>query len=247
MKLLVTRPREDGLATAAALHKIRVKAILEPLYRLEQENEIPPLGGPYQALLFTSRNGAKAFSRLFGIPDLPCFCVGDRTAETARELGFHPVYSANGNAEDLAVLVQQHCPPTEGPLFRAAGDHDDDPLSDALTALHYTIDTRTLYRAVPVPRLQRGTVTGLLRHFIDGAVFFSPAAAHHFKNLLIQDNLTETCAQLEAFCISQAAARQLDGLNWRAVHIAAHPSQEAMLQLIEQHRHHAHDVTETSP
>jgi uroporphyrinogen-III synthase len=251
MKLLVTRPREDGLATAAVLHKMRIKTILEPLYRIEPVQDIPALGGPYQGLIFTSRNGAKAFARLFGIPELPCYCVGDQTAYTARELGFYPVHSANGNAQDLIAMIEQKCNRDDGPLFRAAGDYDQDILTEPLRALSYQVDAGVVYRAVPVARLQRSTVTGLLRQQIDGAVFFSPAASHHFKELVIQDNLTEICAQLEAFCISDAAARKLDGLPWRAVHVAEHPSQDSMLTLIEQavashaSRQHGIAVTET--
>lgn len=240
MKLLVTRPREDGLATAAALHKLRVKAILEPLYRLEQVNDIPELGGPYQGLIFTSRNGAKAFARLFGIPDLPCFCVGDRTADIARELGFRPVYSANGNSQDLIALITQHCPVSEGPLFRAAGDYEDDPLTTELTAQSYQIDSRILYQAVPVTRLQRSTVMTIAKGFLDGVTFFSPAAAHHFKELITLENLDDSCKRMQAFCISEATAAQLDGLNWKQIHITPHPSQDALLQMIAQHTQSPH-------
>ncbi len=232
MKLLVTRPREDGLATAAALHKLRVKAILEPLYKLDQVSDVPELGGPYQGLLFTSRNGAKAFARLFGIPDLPCFCVGDSTAQIARELGFRPVYSAQGNSDDLVALILQHCPANEGPLFRAAGDYDDDSLTDTLLTHKYTIDARILYNAVPVNRLQRSTVMTLAKGFMDGVTFFSPAAAHHFKDLMLQERLDACCARMQAFCISEATAAKLDGLMWQAVHIAASPTHDALLQSI---------------
>jgi uroporphyrinogen-III synthase len=234
MRLLVTRPREDSLNTAAILHKMRIKAILEPLYRIEAVKEIPTLGGPYQGLIFTSRNGAKGFARLFGIPELPCYCVGDQTAATARELGFYPVHSANGNAQDLIALIQQKCNPAEGPMFRAAADYDHDILTEPLRKRGYPVDAGIVYRAIPVARLQRSTVTSLLRKQIDGVIFFSPAASHHFKELVIQDNLTEICAELEAFCISDAAAQRLDGLNFRALHVAEHPSQEAMLTMIGQ-------------
>lgn len=246
MKLLVTRPREDGLATAAALHKLRVKAVLEPLYRLEQANDIPDLGGPYQGLIFTSRNGAKAFARLFGIPDLPCFCVGDRTADIARELGFRPVYSANGNSADLVALIAQHCPASEGPLFRAAGDYEDDPLTNALIAQSYQIDARILYQAVPVTRLQRSTVLTISKGFLDGVTFFSPAAAHHFKKLITVEGLDDTCATMQAFCISQATADQLNELNWKRVHVAPHPSQESLLDLVAQTAHPNTDSDEPS-
>lgn len=246
MRLLVTRPREDSLNTAALLHKMRIKAILEPLYRIEAVKEIPALGGPYQGLIFTSRNGAKGFARLFGIPELPCYCVGDQTAHTARELGFYPTHSANGNAQDLIALIAQTCNPADGPLFRAAADYDQDILTEPLRDRGYQVDAGVVYRAIPVARLQRSTVTSLLRKQIDGVVFFSPAASMHFKELLIQDNLTEICAELEAFCISEAAAQRLDGLTFRALHIADHPSQEAMLSVIAQaaqenntHRSHA--------
>ena len=60
---------------------------------------------PNAILIFTSENGVRAFTQSVPALGRRAFCVGDRTAATAEQLGFKAT-SANGDATDLVRLMQ---------------------------------------------------------------------------------------------------------------------------------------------
>ena len=96
MRVLITRPGEDGTALAEVLKTNGVETVIEPLLAIKHIN------GPFvdvntvQALLLTSANGVRALARRTDRRDLPVYAVGDATATTARREGF---------AKYIALLV----------------------------------------------------------------------------------------------------------------------------------------------
>src|ERR1700733_5118756 len=102
MRVLVTRPRDDAGETAEQLALRGHEAVIAPLL------EIRNCSGPaislhdVQAILATSSNGVRAFSRRSDRRDLPIFAVGERTASIAQSLGFSDVKSADGDVHALA-------------------------------------------------------------------------------------------------------------------------------------------------
>ena len=121
MRALITRPQEDAADLAAALHARGIEPLIEPLL------QIKPVPGAsidldqVQAVLFTSANGVRAFAALSDRRDLPAFTVGDKSAETARSVGFSQIESAGGDVNALASLVGDRLQPQNGVLFHAAG------------------------------------------------------------------------------------------------------------------------------
>ncbi len=94
--VLNTRPETDSAALLAALDARGYRHLSAPMLDIafpepEQNFDI----SPYQALIFTSANGVRAFDRLSDDRSLPALCVGDATARMCRELGFATVLSAN--------------------------------------------------------------------------------------------------------------------------------------------------------
>jgi len=110
MLALVTRPIEDAQTLTAALAAREVTALVEPLLtiRFLPETNIDLSG--VQALVFTSANGARAFAAASPRRDVAVFAVGDRTAATARALGFGDVISAGGDVAHLAALDRRPAP-----------------------------------------------------------------------------------------------------------------------------------------
>src|SRR4051812_10637191 len=103
MRILVTRPQEDGEETTALLAQMGHQALLAPLlFTHFLECPAPDLSG-VQAMLATSANGVRAFTRLSPRRDLPLFAVGPQTALVARDAGFAHVEDADGDVEDLAA------------------------------------------------------------------------------------------------------------------------------------------------
>src|ERR1700722_1325731 len=108
MAVLVTRPRPDNEATAAALRLRGFEVLLAPMLRFEPVAFRDDEDAAYGAVIVTSANALRgiaphlAASRLL---TLPLFAVGDHTASAARDAGFGNVLPAAGGAAALRDLV----------------------------------------------------------------------------------------------------------------------------------------------
>ena len=81
MRLLVTRPREDGEAFAKLLAARGHEAVVAPVMEVQFLAGPPvPLEG-VQAVLATSANGVRALVRRTQRRDVPLFAVGPQTEE----------------------------------------------------------------------------------------------------------------------------------------------------------------------
>lgn len=140
--ILVTRPAPDGAATAKALAKSTGLAIVEsPLVRIEPTGSLPDMS-PFRRLIFTSRNGVRAYHDLGG-PTLPAICVGQATAEAAEEAG-HPATAIGGDGDALAAGILKARP--EGPLLHIRGETVRSEIAPRLTAGGIPAEQAIIYR-----------------------------------------------------------------------------------------------------
>jgi len=122
MRILVTRPLEDGAEIARLLADMGHEALLAPLLTVRIS------GGPkltlagVQAVLATSANGVRAVAARSDMRDVPLFAVGPQTAEAAARAGFIRVRNAGGDAAALADAVCGWADTAAGPLLHAAGE-----------------------------------------------------------------------------------------------------------------------------
>ena len=123
MRLVVTRPHADSERTAAALRARGHEVLIAPLMRVEPA--AADFSGNWGAVIITSANapgavaGNPACAALF---KLPCFAVGRRSAEAARQAGFANVTSAGGDVRDLLRLVAERRADATAPLLYLAGE-----------------------------------------------------------------------------------------------------------------------------
>jgi uroporphyrinogen-III synthase len=90
-----------------------------------------------------------------------------------------------------------------------------------------------VYAATPVPTLPEVAREVLAAKQITAALFFSAETAHHFVRLLQRARLHEAVRAVDALAIGQPAAVALQPLPWRRVCVAARPTQDAMLGLLQ--------------
>ena len=122
--LLLTRPKPQSRAFAAELETAlpgRFAPLVSPLL------EIVPVVAPLdlagaQGLIFTSANGVTQFAAREGLRDLPAYCVGEMTAEAARQAGFE-ARTAGGDVAALAALVRDAHRPGAGAFVHVRGRH----------------------------------------------------------------------------------------------------------------------------
>ncbi len=130
--LLLTRPEAASrrflaeLEVAAGRH---LRALVAPLMRIDGWTPLMPETPP-AALILTSERGAAAASRMrFG--PLPAWCVGERTAEAAREAGLD-ARAAGGDAERLLTAILNSG--EAGPFLHLRGAHARGDLAARLSA-----------------------------------------------------------------------------------------------------------------
>jgi uroporphyrinogen-III synthase len=232
MRILVTRPREDGEEIAARLAEMGHEALLAPLLTVHFHDG-PPLedSGPdledVQAILATSANGIRALARRTARRDFSIFAVGPQTAQEARKSGFTEIKNADGDAKALAEAATRWAS-RKGVLLHVCGEDAPGTLAENLSLRGFQVRRCVLYVIKPATQLPPGAAAALKDGALDAAMFFSPRSARIFG--VLADGLpTES---LVAMCISQTTAQALITLSFARVAVAARPNQAAMLALV---------------
>ncbi len=228
-QVLVTRPEPGSEETAARLRARGLAPVLAPALVLEAR----PFAAPRaQAILITSRAAARALRPA----PLPLLAVGDASAKAAREAGFTDVTAAAGTATDLARLAAERLRPEAGPLLLAVGEGYALDLAADLRARGFRVTRRIAYHAAPALTLPEASRAALSAGGITSILFHSPRSAACAITLLQAAGHAAALAGMEAFAISQrvadAAAAAIAPLSFRAVHVAARPSEDALLALL---------------
>jgi len=179
------------------------------------------------ALLFTSSNAVRIFSGLSARRDIPCFCVGDKTAAVAGEAGFRAT-SAAGTVGDLEKLVATQLAPNAGVCLHVRGRHVSGNIAVGLSERGYETRESVVYdqRHVPLNDEARRALGGSRPVVVP---LFSPRTAQLFakdiKNLPLK--------AVSVVCISQAVADKLRETELCNIRIARTPSATAVTREID--------------
>jgi len=228
MRILVTRPLEDGMEIAARLAERGHQALLAPLLTPHFQDGAELDFKDVQAILATSANGIRALSRRTARRELPIFAVGPQTAEEGRKAGFADVRSADGDAKALAEAAMRWAS-REAVLLHVCAQDAPGSLAEILGRNGFTVRRCALYAIEPATHLPRGVKAALREGALDAAMFFSPRTARIFAAL--SDGLPTQ--NIAALCISPATAQALPPAIFARVAVAQRPNQEAMLALVE--------------
>jgi uroporphyrinogen-III synthase len=228
MRILVTRPLEDGEEIAEKLRAMGHQPLLAPLLSTDFHDGPEPDFTGVQAILASSANGVRALIRRTDRRDLPIFAVGPQTADEAQKARFAMVKNANGDAVALAQATMRWTTPGAGALLHVCGEEAPGTLGEMLTAHGFTVRRCALYAVHPASRLPPETEAALKQQKVDGALFFSPRSARVFCDLAAGLPLTG----ITAYCISPVTARALEGQGFGRVAAAAQPNQAALLGLL---------------
>jgi len=228
MRILITRPLEDGEEIASTLTTLGHEPLLAPMLSTHFHDGTAPALDDVQAILATSANGVRAFARLSPMRDIPVFAVGPQTTAEALGFGFTTVRNADGDARVLAQAAAGWANPKKGALLHICGEEAPGTLGTALTPLGFTIRRAELYRVDAAPSLPDAVEAALEEGRVEGALFYSARSARVFAGLTAH----LATQGIEAFCISPATASALDPVRFRTLHVATAPNHEALLALL---------------
>ncbi len=230
-RALVTRPADDAAEIVAALREWGVEPVLAPMMRVVHlDPNIDEDAARAQAVLFTSRNGVRAFRAICNRRDVPILAVGDSTARLAAESGFGSVESAGGDSADLARLVTARLRPADGPLLHASGDTFIGTLAETLSEAGFQVIRRSIYAAEPVESLSPEAIEALRRDQLGFVLLFSPRTARLFAERVWEAGLGSCLGTLTAICLSPAVATEVAAGEWASCAIAARPTTQSLLE-----------------
>ncbi|MEM9764484.1 MAG: uroporphyrinogen-III synthase [Pseudomonadota bacterium] len=224
--VLVTRPAERAHAEIEALGARGVPAIAAPLTRIARTDPPPSVPHGADAIIFTSAEAVAVMALQAAAKALPAYCVGAQTRAAAMAAGFAPV--SGEAAADVTALIPQLIAAAQRRFFHPAGRHVAGDLAGALSAIGKTVERRTAYEAVACP-LPGNAIVALKAGALSAAGFWSPRNATLFAEAATPHWHLDTTV---AVTISENAARPLAALRFAHVSVAAHPTGEAMRDLL---------------
>jgi uroporphyrinogen-III synthase len=222
--VLITRPQDAAHRFAddlrAAVGPVEVAII--PMLEITPVVDHVDLDG-VTALIFTSAAGVEVFAQLSEDRGLPAWCVGDRTAAAAREIGLKAT-SAGGDAEALVALMAEARP--EGRLLHLSGVHTRGDVAERLFEAGLRAESRAIYDQVAAE--PGSELLAALSH--PGQVIvplFSPRSA-----ALFAEAAGAVAARGEIVALSRAVAEALPDPLAQGARIADSPDSPAMIRAI---------------
>ncbi|HWU03337.1 MAG TPA: uroporphyrinogen-III synthase [Novosphingobium sp.] len=225
LPLLILRPAPGDGATLAAARAAGLDALAFALFATASTAWAGPDPQAVDALLLGSANALRlAGPGLAAYAGLPALCVGEATAQAAREAGLAVAAVGQGGLQALLDTVGADCPPR---LLRLAGAE-----RVALTPpAGVTMAECTVYASRPQP--MPATMALLLRaHALPGAVVMlhSAAAARHLRAECAR--LSVPLGRIHALAIGPRVAEACAPMaDWAGVHVASAANDKAMLAL----------------
>lgn len=219
--ILVTRPAPDGTSTAKALAKSTGLPVIEsPLIEVATEGELPDLRD-IRTLIFTSRNGVRAYADLGG-PDLPAICVGEATAQAARDIGLS-ARAMGGDSDALIAALLADRP--EAPVMHLRGEVSRGDIATRLTAGGIVTRDAVIYRQTLLDLTDAAHALLMDRRPVI-LPLYSPRTAARLAQII------RPRAPLHVVAISQAVAKAAAPLGAENKVIADTPDAPAMIRAV---------------
>jgi uroporphyrinogen-III synthase len=232
--VLITRPIEDADDFAREVRALGLTPLVEPMLGIVPVDYVMPDLKDYPALVFTSANGVRVFGCPSEAAEMSVFAVGAHTAEEARKHGYQKIFTAGGDANDLAALINKKFAGSVR-ILHIRGEHTAIDLSEIVKHERITVDSVTVYTArsedhfSPVCRDAIATGTA-------GAVtFFSRRTAENFVRLIEEEGLSANLSGIKALCLSPSVLECVQGTHWAGAYSARQPEKAAMLDLLKAH------------
>lgn len=195
---------------------------MAPLLAIQPLTPVLPDPLAFDGLVFTSPNGVSAFTTLERADRFlgkPVWTVGHATAEAARAAGFTSVASADGDVQDLAVLIASEA---RGQRLLAPG------AEQVAGDLAGDLAGKTSVVALPVYRAV-ATAPDISPDDFDAVLIHSPRAATELALRLSEFGVGPRLA----VAISAAAAAPLRPVGFAAVAVADRPDETALITALK--------------
>ncbi len=228
--LLLTRPLGQSRCFAEKMRKAgwRGPMMIAPLMQIDLIPPDPAVLDEADILIVTSQHGVAALNRATTARHWPIWCVGARTAATARAAGFPQVYQAGGDAQALRAALLATAP--DGRILHLSGRHVAMDLAAELDSAGVSVTALVVYDQSPLPLSDAAhdLLAGEARDVV--LPLFSPRSARLMSAAL--DGIGRVTARVHLLALSDAVAEACHGVGATSLRVAMRPDAEAMCSLI---------------
>jgi len=240
---MVTRAAEQSQSLVEALRQAGAEPVVVPLVAFAAADHLGELdrclraAGQFEWVFFTSQNAVRALQERCAVHGRPLgqvlghvkiAAVGPVTAEALRAAGLHvthvsKVHNGVALAEELAEKVRGKR------VFLPRSDRANPDLIEALQRHGALVLAVTAYKTV-APEAERQKIQDLLAQGgVDAVLFFSPSAAHHFREVLGAERFREFGQQAVFVAIGPVSEKALRGEGAGRILTAADTNADAAI------------------
>jgi len=228
--VLITRPKEYAFPLAERLRGCGYEVFVEPLLTIKPVfNDLPNLQ-EMDAVLLTSRSALiglrnSEVSRnddfLSSLLRSPCYCIGEKTAEDAKRLGFPDV-----KIFDASALAGKS-------VLHICGEDVSDSVRQEIGNAGLNITEWQVYKAEAANNLSEALTYGMKTGGIDAVLIFSPRSARIFRSLIEKNGLSACCAGLYAIGISKAAVSVIGDMGFSKAVSAENATEDSVISCLQ--------------
>ncbi len=218
MKLIITRPLEDGEKLSAALRNAGHECFLVPLIEIHKLAHVVPERS-YQAICITSANGLRSVEWTAEQKNIRVLAVGPQSRDEALRMGFKIVEVCGGDVDAMVGYITRNVASKAGPLLYPSGTETSGDLEGKLEVFGFAVERVKTYDARPASKLPQD----LKLEDCDGVLLYSARTATIWGGL--------NDKPIKCFCLSQNVAEKLP-LQWEK-HVAPSPTDQGMRDLLE--------------
>lgn len=213
--ILLTRPLDD----ANELEKnLSVPVLKAPLLTIElipeQEKEDPQ---EYTGLIVTSARALMIFSQTNSFLKKPIWCVGHKTAITAKKIGFETIYTADNSAEDLYRQILEKTSISTEKFLHICGESLHFDIVASLLEAGYQAKKKIIYKTLPAENLSES----VLEAFKDGKIklipLYSRKTAEILTILIEHHKLEDSLQTVSLLSCNSMILESLQKFKWQKV------------------------------
>ena len=232
--VLVTRTQPGAEDTADRLRKLGLFPALSPMLTIREREDVPLPMADVGGYVFTSANGVAAALARQAPVSVTAWCVGDTTAQAARDGGFARVENANGDVNTLAAHIARNLSDPDTLLCHVANAGAAGDLVGALDRRGYRVVFAPIYETSPASAFtDAGEAWWAATDAGDAiALFHSPKGAAAFRDLVSASGLADRLHGVSAVSISPRTRAILTDLPFRISVSASHPNEDHLMETL---------------
>jgi uroporphyrinogen-III synthase len=222
MRVLVTRPAQDGRDFAIKLATMGLEPVCIPLLEIEHSDKPPPFTP--DTLVITSKQAA-VWASQFIDKGTWCIAVGEESGNALTEVGFTHVQAAGGDVKALIKFIKTQKP--TGRMLYARGTDVSYEMARALS-----IDEHIAYTATP-QLLSAPRVMDFLAGDPAIVTLFSARTAKIFSDIVLGSDVPDATSAHHLLCFADSVLQSVRFLPWYKTITCAQPRMACMYQEIE--------------